>query len=498
MKTIQLITLTILFALFTTSANAILLDNANLSYQHSYNDTDGLTRIGVLNIYFNNDSTTGGWTNDDSTLTGWSIGSGVLTNPDTVTADGTIFRDAKSYSGGISVSAKMKITGSSATTSRFGLALYRDSTASTKNYYNGYYDRITGYSTIRIKNSGTYLSQVAIVDEPADNVEYNYVFMVNSSGGLKYKHWQLGTTEPDWTSKPSADTTYTSGLVGIFSQDVSYIADNFSVRNVTAFSRINVGNVTGKYIFPSGTTGSQMSINYTLGNSTTDRVDAYASIDNSTWTLVSTGIVSNTLTNIPLSAKNQTQYIRATLNGGNASSPNYINMSVTSETTTTPSTTITVPANSWVMFNNWTYDTNFSRIASNESNDIAYSWYNTTTGDFDSFYIGNTYGQSTTIPKSNSVLGFFNAQTNLVIPTMTPLTTNVANGWNMLYVEGTSNRTLQEIKNNMEASLCNNFGLYRYNTTTSLYSDTLTESLQPNEGFLVYIDGGCTWVRTTI
>ena len=184
-----------------------------------------------------------------------------------------------------------------------------------------------------------------------------------------------------------------------------------------------------------------------------------------------------------------TNYKEITINGADVMNQNV---------TLTLLSTITIPANSWGMFNNWsTYNTTFSNIAANESNDVTYTYYNTTSGEWESYYIGYTYNQNNPIGQHNSVLGFFNAQTTITIDTITPADTVLLTGWNMLYVEGTSNQTLADIQTNIELS-CTVNDLYKYNSTINDYTNTVTESVQPNEGFMVDIASGCTWTRTTI
>jgi len=114
---------------------------------------------------------------------------------------------------------------------------------------------------------------------------------------------------------------------------------------------------------------------------------------------------------------------------------------------------IVIPANSWGMFNNWSENTNFSSIAANESNDVTYTFYNVTSGEWDSYYIGYSWNADYTIDKNNSVLGFFNAETTITANTVTPWNTSITAGWNMLYLMGTSNRTIAEITADIEASI---------------------------------------------
>lgn len=185
----------------------------------------------------------------------------------------------------------------------------------------------------------------------------------------------------------------------------------------------------------------------------------------------------------------------------NPADPSY-NSSSASYTFTTGSSTsssiITVPANSWGMFNNWSWDTNFSNIAANETNDVAYTFYNSTSGEWEAYFIGYPAGASNPIGKHNSVLGFFNAETIITADTVTPSDTALIAGWNMLYLEGTSNRTIEEIIYDIEGYCALSDSTYIYNTTIADYSGDTSEIVVPNQGFLTPATTNCTWVRTTI
>jgi len=163
-------------------------------------------------------------------------------------------------------------------------------------------------------------------------------------------------------------------------------------------------------------------------------------------------------------------------------------------TLTSSASVITIPANSWGIFNNWSENTNLSNIAANESNDVAYTFYNVTIGEWDSYYIGYSWNAGYTIDKNNSVLGFFNAETTITATTVTPWNTTITEGWNMLYLMGTSNQTLTAICIDM----VNCTDIYYYNSTTNDYVSTGTDTIQPNQGFLAYVNQTGTWIRSTI
>ncbi len=253
-------------------------------------------------------------------------------------------------------------------------------------------------------------------------------------------------------------------------------------------------------------------INLTILNATIIPSDS-ADVDIITWNITgdyykkwnSSAPANYTIGDNPISTNRQVKTNGSNWNTYMSNTTGYINFNFTTEGETqfeienlTNASTIVVPANSWGMFNNWsTYNTTFSQIATNETNDVTYTYYNSTSGEWESYFIGYTSEASNPIGKHNSVLGFFNAERTVTAATVTPSDTVLPAGWNMLYLEGTSNRTLSEIKTNIELS-CTVSDLYYFNMTTQDYDNALTSSLVPNEGFLVDVNPGCTWVRTTI
>jgi len=162
-------------------------------------------------------------------------------------------------------------------------------------------------------------------------------------------------------------------------------------------------------------------------------------------------------------------------------------------TLTSSASVITIPANSWGIFNNWSENTNFSSIAANESNDVAFTFYNVTTGEWEQYAPGYSWNADYTIDKNYSVMGFFNAETTITATTVTPWNTSIIAGWNMLYLMGTTNQTLTAICTNM----VNCTDIYYYNSTTNDYVSTGTDTIQPNQGFLAYVNQTGTWIRSS-
>jgi len=221
---------------------------------------------------------------------------------------------------------------------------------------------------------------------------------------------------------------------------------------------------------------STVSITYGIKSNTTDS-NGYYYISN-----MSNGTYNFSYTK----AGYITNYKEITIDGADATNQNVtLNLSASS---------ITIPANSWGMFNNWSENTNFSSIASNESNDVTFTFYNVTSGEWDSYYPGYSWNTDYTIDKNYSVLGFFNAETTITATTVTPWNTSITEGWNMLYLMGTTNQTLTAICTNM----VNCTDIYYYNSISNDYDNTGTDTIQPNQGFLAYVNQTGTWIRSTI
>lgn len=241
-----------------------------------------------------------------------------------------------------------------------------------------------------------------------------------------------------------------------------------SGTNVTAMEK-----VSGKQYVVYFSSGGSATLN--LSNSTTL---------NSSWFNTTTGIYQNYST---ITANSSYPFTSPDTNDWA--------LLLVEESTTTQKSNITIPSNSWGIFNNWTSNETFLQIATNESNDVAYSYYNVSSGLWEDYYVGYTYNSNNIINKDNSVMAFFDSTTTISATTITPVSITIPIGWNMLYVEGTDNETISNIKADMGV---NTDDVWRFNTTLNIYSNTITESLQPNEGFLAYVNTGYTWTRSGI
>lgn len=269
----------------------------------------------------------------------------------------------------------------------------------------------------------------------------------------------------DITLRPYLNITYTEAAAG-------------TTPNITSWGNNYTNNDSISFTVPQGTTvrfnlTANQSVNWTSPNST--YLDGNETINGNftkTFSVVGTNFTNITCSNV------------------NGSCLNWINWTIT---VTRSTSDITIPANSWGMFNNWSENTNFSSIASNESNDDAFTFYNVTSGEWDSYYPGYSWNSGQVIDKNNSVLGFFNTQATITATTVTPWNTSITAGWNMLYLMGTSNQTLTAICTNM----VNCTDIYYYNSTSNDYNNTGTD-IQPNQGFLAYVNQTGTWIRSTL
>ena len=157
--------------------------------------------------------------------------------------------------------------------------------------------------------------------------------------------------------------------------------------------------------------------------------------------------------------------------------------------------TITLPANSQGMINNWTTATTFSAIAANELNDVVYSYYNVTSGLYESYYPGYSWNANAPIGRDNSVIVFVDAQTTVTADIVTPSSTELYVGWNMLYVQGSDNETIADIKADIGANCTD---VFWFNSSAGDWSNTTSDTIQPNQGFTAYINTPFTWTRSDL
>lgn len=215
-------------------------------------------------------------------------------------------------------------------------------------------------------------------------------------------------------------------------------------------------NITGIY----GTTGGTFDLNVTYWNPSSGGLVATYNITNITAGVNSINILLNVTRDnwkYTMTYSNGTEVENHVATFTNES----LNFSVPlvedsyniTESPTVSTSTIIILGNSWGMINNWTVATNFTNIATNEVNDICYSYYNVTTSEWDSHYVGYSWNANYEIPLEASVMVFVNAQTTVTATIVTPANTSLYTGWNMLFIEGTDNETIADIIIDMEASL---------------------------------------------
>lgn len=153
-------------------------------------------------------------------------------------------------------------------------------------------------------------------------------------------------------------------------------------------------------------------------------------------------------------------------------------------------------ANEWILTNTWgSTNQTFEQIDTNLTNDTAYSWYNSTSGEWMSYWSGYNVNKDITIPKHASLFVYIDTASklecvespteNVSIPTTawyhTPLRGNVT-AYN-----------LTAINASIVSDSCVISAIYAFDNSTQAYTSTGSYTVDPNEGFCVYATTGCTW-----
>jgi hypothetical protein len=150
--------------------------------------------------------------------------------------------------------------------------------------------------------------------------------------------------------------------------------------------------------------------------------------------------------------------------------------------------TITLYANEYAVLNNWTADQTFSQIAANISNDVAYSYYNSTSGLWEAYRAGYTYNANAIVPKNCSAFVFVNSQTTASATPNTGGVTITQDAWFYGYLPGSTAKTLTEIETAMDTDGLDVWSLYGWDNATQAYTATGSYSVSPNEGYAAYVN----------
>jgi len=151
-----------------------------------------------------------------------------------------------------------------------------------------------------------------------------------------------------------------------------------------------------------------------------------------------------------------------------------------------PHNYIVLYADEYALVNNWTTDQNFTQISVNISHDVCYSYYNHTSGLWESFMVGYTYNHAAIIPKNCSAFVFVDGATTITATPTTSGTTIQNASWFYGYLPGATSKTITEIETAMNSDGLDVWSLFGWHNATAAYTATGSYSVAPNEGYSVY------------
>ena len=154
---------------------------------------------------------------------------------------------------------------------------------------------------------------------------------------------------------------------------------------------------------------------------------------------------------------------------------------------------ITLYANEYALVNNWTTDQTYQQIAANISNDVCYSYYNSTSGLWEAYRTGYTYNHDAVISKNCSVFVFVDGETTVSATPNTGGVTIPQDAWFYSYLPGSTAKTLTEIETAMNTDGLDVWSLYAFPNATQAYTSTGSYSVSPNEGYAVYVNTTGEW-----
>lgn len=292
-----------------------------------------------------------------------------------------------------------------------------------------------------------------------------------------------GGSQPTWNYSGLLDEIryYKRALL---QSEINQTRDNehYTSGNLTSWHDAGASNETYK-----------LSINFTFPTNTNASINIY---NNDTGVFIE-NLASHTTTtnwNGAVTSPVQDSKVNVTLYGNTTETPEIINITYHTQTAPTHNYIYT-GANEWVLFNNWSsVSQTFSQITANESNDLAYSYYNSTSGLWESYWVGYSINQDNSIPKNESLMGYFDTATTITcdVPSAESVTIP-ANVWFYSYLRESTSYNLTQISTSIVSDGCVISAIYGFQNDTQTYNLTGSYTVDPNEGFALYATTGCDW-----
>ena len=151
-----------------------------------------------------------------------------------------------------------------------------------------------------------------------------------------------------------------------------------------------------------------------------------------------------------------------------------------------------------LMRKNGTDDQTFSEIADTIYGDEFYTWYNSTSDLWESYWVGYGYNEDFIIPQNDSYFVAMGYNPFGLIPPITcaqadAQTIAIPTGWHMTYLRELGTHNLTTIKADMGGNVVD---LYGWDVSANAWTDTGTFEVNPNEGLYVNSSSSFNWDGT--
>ena len=151
-----------------------------------------------------------------------------------------------------------------------------------------------------------------------------------------------------------------------------------------------------------------------------------------------------------------------------------------------------------LMRKNGTNDQTFSQIADTINGDEFYTWYNSTSDLWESYWVGYGYNEDLNIPQNDS---YFIAMCydpyafiqDIICVQADAQTIAIPSGWYMTYLRELTSYNLTTIKSDMGGNVED---LYGWDVSANAWTDTGTFEVNPNEGLYVNSSSSFNWDGT--
>lgn len=136
----------------------------------------------------------------------------------------------------------------------------------------------------------------------------------------------------------------------------------------------------------------------------------------------------------------------------------------------------------------------FSTIAAGFAHDVCFTWWNSTSDSWESYWVGDSYNSGVSVPQNDSYFVLMDGTGETVECSIAAAgTVAIPVSWSCTYLRENVSKTLTAIKSDMGGNVTDLYAWNHTATGTGAWTDTGAYSVLSNQGLLVNASAGFNW-----